>query len=350
MIVKRLKRAVLHTLRMTGGFRVVRDSRWRRQRLLIIGYHGISIEDEHLWDPSFFVTAERLEERFQSLARGGFNVLRLGDAMEQLVAGTLPERSVVLTFDDGLADFALNAYPLLAKYRYPATVYLSTYYTSYNRPVFGVFCAYMLWKARGRPLDSRALFPDTDAVTWNLSTEEGRRRAHDAIVRFAESRHMSGAEKDGLAQRVAAVLRLDYEALLNKRILRLLTAQEVSELSASGYVDFQLHTHRHRTPVDASLFGREIEENRAELLRLTGRVAEHFCYPSGVYRPEFFDWLSRHNVRSATTCDGGIVSPRSNPLLLPRLIDTSNLDLVEFESWTTGVGSLLPLRPHHPSH
>ena len=42
------------------------------------------------------------------------------------------------------------------------------------------------------------------------------------------------------------------------------TPEQVSEIVRGG-IDVQLHTHRHRTPSDAALFKREIEDNRREL-------------------------------------------------------------------------------------
>jgi peptidoglycan/xylan/chitin deacetylase (PgdA/CDA1 family) len=116
--------------------------------------------------------------------------------------------------------------------------------------------------------------------------------------------------------------------------------REIAELAEAG-VDFQLHTHRHRTPLDEDLFRREIRDNRNYVESLTGRVMKHFCYPSGAYRPEFLTWLSAEKIISATTCDTGFATAQSNPLLLPRLVDTMARTDLEFESWVGGVASFL---------
>jgi hypothetical protein len=91
------------------------------------------------------------------------------------------------------------------------------------------------------------------------------------------------------------------------------------------------------------LFRKEIQDNRRGLGQL-GNKAIHFCYPSGVYWPEFIGWLQKENVVSATTCDAGLASGRSNPFLLPRLVDTSARTAVEFEAWLTGLAFLLTVR------
>ena len=79
---------------------------------------------------------------------------------------------------------------------------------------------------------------------------------------------------------------------------------------------------------------------------MTGRSTAHFCYPSGVLNPAFPPWLREAGIASATTCELGLASPSSDPLLLPRLIDVSGLSPLEFEGWVTGISSLLPRRNH----
>jgi peptidoglycan/xylan/chitin deacetylase (PgdA/CDA1 family) len=348
-MLKQIKRSVLSMSRRAGVFDMLRDSPWRQRRLLIVGYHGVSLDDEHCWDPKLYVTPTVLEDRFRLLRDGGYNVLSLGEGVARLRSGTLPPRSVALTFDDGTADFALKAYPLLRKYGFLATVYLTTYYSRFNRPVFGPFCSYLLWKSSRGNIRSTDLIPTLLAEEWDLRDPDQRERARRAITGYADDTGLSGAEKDALARRLAGILGVDYEDLVARRILCLMTPDEVQRLSAEG-TDFQLHTHRHRTPVDEVAFAREIDDNRRDLTSMTGQTPSHFCYPSGVYEPEFFPWLRDAGVVSATTCDTGIASASTDPLLLPRLIDTMNLSNIEFESWLTGAGNFLPLRPHQTHH
>jgi peptidoglycan/xylan/chitin deacetylase (PgdA/CDA1 family) len=58
----------------------------------------------------------------------GFQTITAGTLAESMNggAGRLPERAVVLTFDDGFADFYQQALPLLARYGFTATLYVTT--------------------------------------------------------------------------------------------------------------------------------------------------------------------------------------------------------------------------------
>ena len=343
-MLKSAKRGALHALNRLGVFPRVRDSTWRRAQLLILCYHGIALDDEHKWDSSLYMSAQDFESRLRLIEQGGHTVLPLGLALDRLYSNTLPERSVAITFDDGTYDFMRQAYPLLQKYGFPATVYLTTYYCENNRPVFPGFCSYLLWKARDTVIDAAPITGETER--WDLRTESGRARAQRSMLRFADESQLGTPGKTELLEQLAGALGLDYAALVATRVVHILTPNEVSVLARNG-VDFQLHTHRHRTPIDQQLFRKEIEDNRRSLSD-AGQRALHFCYPSGVYWQEFLPWLRTEKVLSATTCDAGLASVESNPLLLPRLVDTSARTPIEFEGWLTGVGALLAFRKTAP--
>ena len=342
-----IRGAVLQVLRTAGVFRMVRDSRWRSERLLILCYHGISQEDEHEWRPRLFMPPKMLEQRLELLKSGRYNVVGLGEGLQKLRAGELPPRSVAITFDDGCYDFYACAYPLLKGYGFPVTVYQTTYYSDFQRPIFNLICSYMLWKRRGQVLNKGEELGL--AAPLDLRTEESRQEIVFALVSRSEKQNLTGAQKDDLAARLAALLEIDYEALARKRIVQLMTPAEVAELASQG-VDFQLHTHRHRTPKDEALFHKEILDNRKWLERVVEKPTEHFCYPAGDYDRQFLPWLRTDGVISATTCDSGLATVESDPLLLPRFVDTTARSTAEFESWLSGVGDLLTFRREASQH
>lgn len=341
-MLKGIKKTALRSLKTAGAFRLVAGSRWRRRRLLILAYHGVSLDDEHSWDGSLYLSPETFRSRMGVLESSGATVLPLGEAVERLYADDLPDRAVAITFDDGAYDFYARAFPIIGEFGFPVTLYLTTFYTEFNRPVFDTFCSYLLWKARGRSLDLEELTGADSRV--ELSGDAARAAGLSALRGFAAERKLSAEEKDELLRKVARAVGVDYEELSERRILHLVNPAEVRELAEAG-VDVQLHTHRHRTPNVRELFRREIDDNRSVLSRLTGRdAAVHFCYPSGVYERSFLPWLAAAGVRTATTCETGYATRESEPLLLPRLLDVASLSDLEFEGWLTGVSAALPRR------
>jgi peptidoglycan/xylan/chitin deacetylase (PgdA/CDA1 family) len=335
-----LKRAALQLLKSAGVFRLVLNSAWRRHRLLILCYHSIAQEDEHLWRAALYVEPRQLEQHLDLLRQGDYNVLPLGEGLKLLSEGRLPPRAVAITFDDGTYDFLRLGYPLLRSFRFPVTVYQTTYYTERPVPVFKLICSYVLWKGRGETLENGAglgLKPPFD-----LRSEEGRNAIVQRLIANCDRDGLNAGQRNEVACRLAQLLKVDYAEISAKRILQLMTLEEISQLSREG-VDFQLHTHRHRTPHDKNLFQKEIQDNRATLLKAFPSEATHFCYPSGVHSPEQLPWLAEQSIVSAVTCDAGLVSDRTNPFLLPRLVVTSRRTVLELEGWLTGVSDFLVL-------
>lgn len=175
----------------------------------------------------------------------------------------------------------------------------------------------------------------------DLSDARARQVAYEEIQRFTCEQKYSAEDKDTVATSLANQLNVDYGEMLKKRILHLLNPDEVKEVAADG-VDVQLHTHRHRTPLDRELFRREIDDNRNRIESMTGKSPAHFCYPSGNYHPLLAQWLTEAGIESATTCEAGLASAQSDPLLLPRLLDGSGRSPVGFAGWLSGVSAMLP--------
>lgn len=315
----------------------------RNRRLLILCYHGISVGEEHSYNPEMFMRTNTFEQRIRALKDCRANVLGLDEAVRLLSQNRLPQRSVVITFDDGWADFHANAFPILQRYGYPATVYLTTYYCLYNKPIFRFALGYILWRRRTAAVDNHrfSFLPER----FDLRTAESRVAIVAQFDRYAKEHNFSGAAKNDLVAEVASSFGFDYQDLARERLFHLMTPAEVAEIAAGG-IDLQLHTHRHRTPLQRDLFLAEINDNRHHIQEITGRDSRyvHFCYPSGAIRPDFIGWLRDAGVQSATTCLPDYATTLQEPLSLPRLLDHDRLSENEFEAWISGFAALLPRR------
>jgi peptidoglycan/xylan/chitin deacetylase (PgdA/CDA1 family) len=314
--------------------RLFAHTAWRRRRLLILCYHGISLADEHEWDPQLYMSPGVFERRLRMLAAAGCAVLPLGEALDRLYRNDLPDRAVCLTFDDGYYDFLAAAWPRLREFGFPATVYLNTLRCEQNYPTTRIALSYVLWKS-GRPvLDGRGL-PGLAAVDHEIG---GYARStavavaiHDRLL--AEDAPLG--DQDAVLGEVAERVGVDFAAFRASRMLTLMRPADVTAMAREGAA-IELHTHRHRTPPESHLFLDEIRENRWRIEAMTGVRPTHFCYPSGVYRQSYFALLEAEGVVSATTTEPGIARPADAPLRLPRFVDTHRTSDTEFAAWLSG--------------
>jgi peptidoglycan/xylan/chitin deacetylase (PgdA/CDA1 family) len=76
-------------------------------------------------DRDLTVSPQRFEEQLRYLRREGYEAISLNDLTLHLTIGqALPEKSVVITFDDGYVDAYTHAFPLLQRFGFSATFFL----------------------------------------------------------------------------------------------------------------------------------------------------------------------------------------------------------------------------------
>jgi peptidoglycan/xylan/chitin deacetylase (PgdA/CDA1 family) len=337
-----LKRIFYRSAQFSGLNAISLNSSWRTRKLLILCYHGISLNDEHQFTP-MYMPLDQFRHRLQRVRDLGCTVLPLGTAIEMLYQGTLPARSVVITFDDGFYDFYAGAWPCLRSFGFPATVYFTTYYSMYNVPVFDPMCEYVLWKARGRQLSWPEL--NLGPVTIDAATQVSLARE---IKKIALRNRADGREKHELLRCLATRLDVDFDDLCTRRSFHLMTPAEATEIAAEG-CDFQMHCHRHRVYRSKERFLNELKDNHDVLTSIAPCAPTHFCYPGGFRLPEYPGWLSEFGVVSATTCEPGLATAKSGPYELPRLLDSPGISLDEFSAWLSGVAHYIPRKKYPPA-
>lgn len=91
----------------------------------ILYYHSIMVEpgNELRMPPAEF------EEQMQYLSQNGYQVITLDQLYNAFYnKGSLPAKPIVITFDDGYRDNFTNAFPIMQKFHFPATVFMVSSY------------------------------------------------------------------------------------------------------------------------------------------------------------------------------------------------------------------------------
>lgn len=111
--------------RFTRLFGVNAVSRVRfRRRLLVLCYHGVCGEESDVWDPAgMHVPARQFEAQLCALLRY-YVPVTLRQVMDKYLKGVdLPDRALLLTFDDGYRNVLRHGLPILHRLGVPAVLF-----------------------------------------------------------------------------------------------------------------------------------------------------------------------------------------------------------------------------------
>lgn len=104
------------------------------QELESMGQDGIIVLNYHKidnMDISLSVRPEDFDKQMAYLKNNNYHIITPDDLYDNLEHGKeLPSNPVVITFDDGYEDNYKNAYPILKKYGFPATIFVVSSFVS----------------------------------------------------------------------------------------------------------------------------------------------------------------------------------------------------------------------------
>lgn len=101
-----------------------------RKKIRVLMYHGVDERqtDFILDDPTLVISTKNFEEQIKYLSKS-YNIISTHDLVAHIKNKiSFPLNSVVITFDDGLKNNFINAFPILQKYNAKATIFLTTDY------------------------------------------------------------------------------------------------------------------------------------------------------------------------------------------------------------------------------
>ncbi len=332
--------------------------RWERLRAargphgVILIYHRVATPAADPW--GIAVSPHNFATHMEILR--AFAVPRtLGDFASRLETASGPERSIVVTFDDGYTD-NLGALPVLEANEVPATIFIVSRAVG-NPQAFW-------WDALTR------IFLETPVLPERLTLDLGSKRLTydlgdvarydaEALARAARWRadhdvpedsrqrayldlwqHLVGLPPDRIA--AAAAFLAGWAGLGDAPPAsgggRPVTAEELARLAASPLIEIGGHT---RTHADLSQLSRadaadEIGGGRRDLMEMTGRDVRSFAYPYGRSGPRTNSDVRGAGFTCASWSRFGLATRRSDLHALPR-VHVTDLSPSDFERLVWGV-------------
>ncbi len=279
----------------------------KRAKLSIVIYHRVLPEVDHfLGDGS---NIQSFDKQLRFLTRN-FHVLSLSEAVAHLRTATLPARAVCITFDDGYADNAGNALPLLQKYGVTATFFVATGFLDGGR-MWNDTVIESFRRAKGDTIDLREIGLEQYTVT----TLDERRQALFSVIdqlKYLEP-SIRQSQVDKLAQIIAAKLPDDL----------MMTSAQVKLLHDQG-MEVGGHTVNHPilASMDEAVARAEIAQGKIDLEKITGAPVRFFAYPNGKpgrdYLPVHPKMVSESGFEAAVSTAWGAARHGDDLFQLPR--------------------------------
>jgi peptidoglycan/xylan/chitin deacetylase (PgdA/CDA1 family) len=249
------------------------------------------------------------------------DVLRRHERVVPLAEARRPgrRRRVVITFDDGYADNALVARPILEGAGLPATYFIAA------RLVDGELSPW--WDAIEHLVldgESTSRWVEVDIAGRHLRADVGSDAARERLHRALHGRlvRLRRDEIDDAVRQLSE--QLTVPSVLRPED-RFMTTDELREVAASPLIEIGAHsmTHQQLSAVTEDEQRTEIAGGRERLRQLTGCPVDTLAYPYGG-RDAFNETSMRIAEESgfALACAGtkGVVRTRTNRYRLPRVV------------------------------
>lgn len=203
------------------------------------------------------VTPDVFESQIASLARAGYTSLSAAQFAAYQAGAAVPEKSLVITFDDGFLNNWVYAHPVLKRYGMQALL-------------FGITA----WIGNGPVRACAGLNHSVPATPEHVQCEQliaaGR---HDEVM---------------------------------------LRWSEIQAMQAAGTFEIHSHTHTHTrwdqvcgadSAAKREHIACELRESRAALARNLGRVSGHLCWPQGYFDADYVQMAREVGFRYLYTTD-----------------------------------------------
>lgn len=296
-----------------------------RNRAAVLMYHRVLPSRELPGTPShpgIVVSRRTFRMQMEWLSRN-CRCLALDEFLACLAGGRpFPERSCLVTFDDGWRDNYLHALPVLAELGLPAVVFLTVGFVGSRKRFWQERMVELLGNLQEACVSDPGLPPrlreDPLLEPFAGLLAEGAGSASEE--RFAVVSGFKGSDPgmtEATLDRLAGIVGRTGTGAEEER--HFMTWSEAREMTRAGVV-FGSHGVSHRILTGPGV-NRETElvESRAVLEQQLGQSVRAFCYPNGNHDEETRRQVWESGYQVAFSTNPGYVSAGSDPFRLNRI-------------------------------
>ena len=318
---RQAKRGAYLILELAGFFPFLRFT--NRNRLTVLLYHGVTDQPASAYLDDLHVPATAFRKQMAWLRRK-YNPVSLDQVVASLHSGQpLPQRALLVTFDDAYRNNQQVAWPILREFGIPMTLFVPTDFVEHqlsywaedlDASITSTSALCVPW--RGDVLWLRT--PCERVESFKILTDELKTfTPEDRDRALAELRQQLGANK--------------YEGV--RREPRM-TWQELREFSKQRGVSIGSHTITHSIlpGLPSEIIRFELEQSKRDLESKLATTITAFAYPSGSWTTEVRRLTEQAGYTCAFTAQPGTNGGEVNRYLLNRLGVNARDSFAEFVS------------------
>jgi peptidoglycan/xylan/chitin deacetylase (PgdA/CDA1 family) len=260
--------------------------------------------------------------------RRHYHPMSLEDMARATREGTLPDKALAVTFDDGYLDALKTASPILTEFDIPATFFLNTLDLDHENEFWGDTLERIFLE---EPVVPKVLDLDLlgSRVRIPAGTAEERRTAWKIV-----SQRFYPLPADSRVLLLRLVVEWSGLELRPRETHRRMVRHEIVTLAARSGHTIGAHTTHHLwlTEHSAQIQRQEITQNKTDLEQLLCRPVLTFAYPYGVHDASTVEIARAAPFLCAVTVEPGLIHSGID-LLKVRRLEVPPGDLAPFSAF-----------------
>ena len=236
------------------------------RKLTTIIYHRVLNEPDLIY--KYEPTIKEFDSQIRWLS-SFFQCLTVSQATEKLKKNKLPLNVLCITFDDGYNDFYTNAFPILKKYKIPATLYVTS----------NCLSGMQLWNEILHSIILNPKYNKIDCSFFNLDSyklDSSEKRIETYLILENKIKYLNSIKREQFIETLLQKYptKIADNTMLNKK--------QLIELNDAG-IEIGSHTLSH--PILSSTSQdqarREITDSKKAIEKIINTPVKSFAYPNG---------------------------------------------------------------------